>query len=358
MNKSNFTGGRPDIRIAIGWEGMPPYAAAGLRATGDLVRERMTVLATSPGVAFHPDDLDVGKPVIRVEKGSICSWRQWELSPPDLFIHTGWAYRHWNSLADEVLRSGGKVVIMVDNCYKRTLRQRLGGWYFRLRLKHRYSAVWVPGKSGFRLISGFGMSRTAIYQGLYGADTDRFRGGAPLAEREKTILFSGQLIHRKGIDLLLQAWSRISERAPAWRLVICGSGEYAPMVKSAAGAEYRGFVPPQQLADLMRLSRFFVLPSREEHWGVVVHEAACSGCGLLLADAVGAMDDLLTGNGHAFESGSAAGLADILLWATQQEAGALRAIEACSRGNALSFGSKVCGETLEQITTMYTGNQS
>lgn len=335
---------------------MPPYAAAGLRAIDVFLRERITVLATSPGVAFHADDLGVGKLVIRVDGGSLCSWRQFGLNPPDLFVHTGWAYRHWNSLADEVIKSGGKVVIMVDNCYKHNFRQLLGGWYFRLRLKHRYSAVWVPGKSAFRLISSFGVSHGVIFKGLYGADTTRFRGGAPLAERARTFVFSGQLIHRKGIDLLLEAWSRVFNRAPEWRLVICGSGEYASIVKSIAGVDYRGFVAPEQLADIMRLSRFLVLPSREEHWGVVVHEAACSGCGLLVSDAVGAAYDLLTRNGRAFESGSAAALADILYWATQQDSESLRAIEACSRGNALAFGSEVCAKTLEQIVKMLNLN--
>jgi len=52
------------------------------------------------------------------------------------------------------------------------------------------------------------------------------------------------------------------------------------------------FVQPPELADLMRKARCLVLPSLEEHWGLVLHEATLSGCALAVTTAIGASDDL------------------------------------------------------------------
>ena len=42
----------------------------------------------------------------------------------------------------------------------------------------------------------------------------------------------------------------------------------------------------------MNQSRVFALASREEHWGLVVHEAALCGCALMLRHQIGASLDL------------------------------------------------------------------
>ena len=58
-----------------------------------------------------------------------------------------------------------------------------------------------------------------------------------------------------------------------------------------------------------------VLPSLEEHWGLVVHEAALSGCQLVLSHAVGAGSDLLEHglNGFGFKAVTADEIAEALL---------------------------------------------
>jgi glycosyltransferase involved in cell wall biosynthesis len=354
MNVEKVLAAEKGSQIVIGWEGLPPYAAAGIRSAQRLLGSRIKVLATRSESRRVVDELDLGGEVRYVDRGTHCSWTALKMEPPEIFIHTGWAYPHWNSLASQVLVSGGKLVIMVDNCEKKTFKQLVGAQYFRLRLRRRYSAAWVPGSSAYRLIRKFGMPGSAIYKGLYGADTSLFSGGSPLSERPKNILFSGQLIHRKGVDLLLQAWSRIRPQAESWRLVVSGEGPYAADLRSALGVEYMGFLPPHKLAETMRRSRFLVLPSREEHWGLVVHEAACSGCGLILSDSVGASEDLLTLNGQTFRTNSVEALADSLLWATRQDEDALATIASSSIRNALSFGSDVCGQALRQIVNDYT----
>ena len=59
---------------------------------------------------------------------------------------------------------------------------------------------------------------------------------------------------------------------------------------------------PEQLPAIYRRARAFILASKEEHWGLVVHEAALSGCYLMLSNRVGAAEDLLREkNGGKFD---------------------------------------------------------
>ena len=63
----------------------------------------------------------------------------------------------------------------------------------------------------------------------------------------------------------------------------------------------------------------FVLPSRKEPWGVVVHEAATTGLPIICSDACGAAVHLIHDgyNGFVFESGNVSDLARCLLTISQ-----------------------------------------
>jgi glycosyltransferase involved in cell wall biosynthesis len=60
---------------------------------------------------------------------------------------------------------------------------------------------------------------------------------------------------------------------------------------SGNGFVLTGFVNNAELGEKYRAARCFILGSHREKWGVVVHEAAASGCMLLLSSAVGSHFD-------------------------------------------------------------------
>ena len=64
-------------------------------------------------------------------------------------------------------------------------------------------------------------------------------------------------------------------------------------------------------------SRFLVLPSTFEPWGVVVHEAVASGLGVICTDKVGAGDYLVEDrcNGRVLPAADAGSLRDAMVWA-------------------------------------------
>jgi len=89
----------------------------------------------------------------------------------------------------------------------------------------------------------------------------------------------------------------------------------------------------------MRNARFLVLPSRDDHWGLVVHEAALSGCGLIVSSAVGAgMDLVQADNGRIFTSGNVAELEKSLVWSLTRNAEELANVQDCSLKLGALFG--------------------
>ena len=94
------------------------------------------------------------------------------------------------------------------------------------------------------------------------------------------VLTIGQFIERKGFDVLLEAW----EKMPAGtQLVMLGGGgleeEYRKQIRrlDLTGVTLRGFEKKERVFMYYRAADLFVLPTREDIWGLVVNEAMACG---------------------------------------------------------------------------------
>ena len=131
-----------------------------------------------------------------------------------------------------------------------------------------------------------------------------------------TFLFCGQMIARKGVDLLLTAFNKLITEGVNARLLLVGREAELPRLMALLGPEaksrirYEGFQPPEKLSEYFGQADVFVLPSRHDGWGVVVNQALGAGLPLLCSDAVGAAHDLIEPevNGLLFPVGDAAAL--------------------------------------------------
>ena len=300
--------------ICFAWDGFPQYAA---RCVGAFVRsttERVVVIATRPAVPVEGMERVCNCPVQWIgengegEEGRGARSRSTE--EMDVLLVSGWGIPAFNELAAQVRARGGRVICMVDHNLRKNLRTWIKAIWFRFAKKTKFDGFFVPGRAGRRLLRFYGVSDDKIMEGLYAADASIFHDGLPLAKREKKIIYVGQFIERKNVKRLVEAFARSRSRKEVdsgWELHLYGSGPLREELSNfqtfkLSNFHVHDFVQPEQLADLYRSARFFCLPSLEEHWGLVVHEAALSGCGLLLGDRVGAADDLLNKgkNGWAF----------------------------------------------------------
>ena len=141
---------------------------------------------------------------------------------------------------------------------------------------------------------------------------------APRRERNDgrvVFFFCGQMIARKGVDLLLAAFARLGENA---RLLLVGREAELPALLAPLPAAvrerivYAGFQPPEELPRFFAQADVFVLPSRYDGWGVVVNQAIGAGLPVVCSDMVGAGHDLVEDgvNGLKFRAGDADSLTE------------------------------------------------
>ncbi len=127
--------------------------------------------------------------------------------------------------------------------------------------------------------------------------------------QEIVFLFCGQMIARKGVDLLLEAFARLGHA----RLLLVGREADLPALLAPlpdalrARITYAGFQPPEELPRYFAQADVFVLPSRYDGWGVVVNQAIGAGLPVICSDQVGAGHDLVEDgvNGAKFHAGDA-----------------------------------------------------
>jgi glycosyltransferase involved in cell wall biosynthesis len=284
------------------------------------------------------------------------SWRQLGLSAPDFLFQGGYAYAAFNELSKECRREGGKVVLMADNNWQGTLRQRtLEPIRHRIKICQRFDGMLVPGVSGMRFARVMGYPPVLTVTGLYGADPTLFADYCPLERRQRVFLFVGQFIARKNVLGLCRAFARFATEHPDWTLRLCGNGPQRPDIPDHPAIKIEGFVQASDLALILREARCLVLPSLEEHWGLVVHEAALSGCALALSNVVAAGDDLAQPeNAVLFPPGRdkpiERALRTIARWDDQRWAEAQRV----SRDRAQQFGPERFADAVDTLMVRLT----
>jgi glycosyltransferase involved in cell wall biosynthesis len=171
-----------------------------------------------------------------------------------------------------------------------------------------------------------------------------------------SFLFAGRVVVEKGIYELANAWRMYVQRnTNPWRLKICGTGPLSEILTGLPHTELLGFVQPSQLPEVMARASVLVLPSLKEPWGLVVHEAAQSGLGLLLTTACGAGDYFLRDghNGRLIPPGDASALCEAMGWFHQLDDAGLQHVSqtsamlstqrsalswACAASRAVSLG--------------------
>jgi glycosyltransferase involved in cell wall biosynthesis len=136
---------------------------------------------------------------------------------------------------------------------------------------------------------------------------------SPPMDRGVRFAFCGQLIRRKGVDILCRAAAAIFETTPDAELVIAGDGPERWQIDQLRfrfpnRVHHLGYVPFDERERIYSGAHVFVFPSRHDGWGMVVHEAMACGLPVISSHAVGAAHDLVIDgiNGFMVEPGSSA----------------------------------------------------
>jgi glycosyltransferase involved in cell wall biosynthesis len=123
--------------------------------------------------------------------------------------------------------------------------------------------------------------------------------GTQLAHDDFVFIFAGDLIVRKGVMMLVEAFNRVAENLPHTLLCIIGDGPERPEMERTLKECIRrrvfflGKVDFEKVPLLYRSGNAFVFPTQFDGWGMVVNEAMASSLPVVTTAACGAAHDLV-----------------------------------------------------------------
>ena len=178
----------------------------------------------------------------------------------------------------------------------------LTGWLKRLRGRviagrwaGRFAFVLAIGGVGCEFFEQIGFPRERILPFGYYTGVPPLPSDASRQEDDRPVrlVSAGQLIRRKGIDMLVEACGTLP--AAGWRLDIYGDGPERPRLERLAArwgladrVTFRGAVPNGVVQEALAAADGAILPSRFDGWGMLVSEALAAGTPAICTDRCGA----------------------------------------------------------------------
>ncbi len=181
------------------------------------------------------------------------------------------------------------------------------------------SGFAVPGRRAREYLLAHKMKEDVIFTAVNAVDNDLFASGTAsaraVAAKARTelslpsryFLFVGRLVREKGVFELLAAYAKLDRTVREQiGLVFVGDGASRGELEQQASSitpgtiRFVGFAQREQLPIYYALSELLILPTYSDTWGLVVNEAMACGLPVVLSQAAGCADDLVTEgwNGH------------------------------------------------------------
>jgi glycosyltransferase involved in cell wall biosynthesis len=208
-----------------------------------------------------------------------------------------------------------------DNAWEGSVKQHLAALYARFKIKPLFDFAFVPGSRQGQFARRMGFSARQIITGAYSCNVHSFDDILHARMRreepqEKKLIFVGRYTHSKFIPELFQSWQSLHDEGllNGWKLHAVGTGDLFDTRTIHDTIVHHGFMQPQELLRFMNDGDAFILPSRFEPWGVVVHEFASAGYAMILSTAVNSGEAFLSPNinGYLFPAGNAQAMRDAI----------------------------------------------
>ncbi len=227
---------------------------------------------------------------------------------PDLIICSGWFDKEYIKAVKQFKNI--KSVLMFDNYWENTFRQKIGKFIIPLRIKPLFDYCWLPGEVQKEYALMLGFKEKQIFLGFYATDLSNFNKAYldNLSTKEesypKRFLYVGRYLTLKGIEDLWSAFKQFAEKNKDWELHCVGTGDLFDVKIEHERIVHHGFIQPEQLPEVVKNSGVLIMPSHYDHWGMAVQEFAAAGLPLICSNTVGANCAFLQEgkNGYIFEA--------------------------------------------------------
>ena len=164
---------------------------------------------------------------------------------------------------------------------------------------------------------------------------------------EKMVLTIGQFIRRKGFDVLLRSAARLDENIGIYIVGGEPTEEYRNLCRDLGlkNVHFLGFMKKEELVKHYKAADLFVLPTREDIWGLVINEAMAYGLPVITTDRCVAGLELVEDGVNGYIIG------------VEDEAALAEKIEACFASDYRAMGDasleKVRPYTIENMVSAH-----
>lgn len=206
----------------------------------------------------------------------------------------------------------------------------LRGLALRALFRVAYGAI-STGSANAAFYQHYGVPVERIFPGVLPADIGAFaaaratRHAATSVTESRSldsirIVYAGKMTEAKAPLDLVAALAELAEE-DCWAATFVGDGGLLPSIRSevddaglSGRVEFFGFANTTDMPDLMAAADVFVLPSRQEPYGLVALEAAAAGAAVVVSDSAGVWggSEALVEHGVSglvFQAGDHSGLA-------------------------------------------------
>ncbi|GMQ92177.1 MAG: hypothetical protein BMS9Abin11_1498 [Gammaproteobacteria bacterium] len=178
------------------------------------------------------------------------------------------------------------------NWLKARLRPLLYGIYGML-LRYRINGVLAISCLAIAQYQHMGIAREIIFPFGYFVPCQKSAcavssSAVSSGKIDLKIVFIGNLISRKGLDILISAVRNLNNNGLSLSLDVYGPGNPNQYSFDQSAVRYCGLIPFGYSQAVISEYDILVLPSRHDGWGVVVNEALMAGVPVICSDQVGA----------------------------------------------------------------------
>lgn len=279
---------------------------------------------------------------------------------PDVVYSAGWIDKAYLKVARHFYKKNLPVIAAFDTQWKGLLKQKIATLISPFVFRRSFSHAWVPGLFQYEYARRLGFPRERILTGMYSADVKIFEevyqpSMARKAEKyPHRFIYVGRYLALKGVLELYHAFREMSAEVDHdWELLLIGNGPLKDELEATDNIVLRDFVQPEELPQLAFEAGAFVLPSRTDAWGVVLHEFAAAGLPLVSTDAAGAITAFVREgyNGFLHERGNKDSLKAVLKQVIARSDEELLAMSRRSHELSKQISPDTWAATLHKIAT-------
>jgi glycosyltransferase involved in cell wall biosynthesis len=265
----------------------------------------------------------VGAAEVRRSRGVMVKWRQRSAGGGVFETHyhpvtPGYFADLWRSRPDAIITNEMGLRTLIALVYGTLTRTPVWVWWGGTphsergigavrRVVRRVVTSWAHrwisyGEAATSYLASLGVPRCRVLQ-IQNCVDDRQFVAAARPERgphePPVVLAVGQLVGRKGFELLLDAAARLQHEGVRFSLRIVGNGPERPALEARVaklrlgGVSIEPGVAPEAMPAIYRSADLLVFPTLQDIWGLVVNEALLSGLPVLASRYAGCATEVL-----------------------------------------------------------------